>query len=69
MKTIDFKARKASYRNELKRLLSRDELAELDRRMNRLLGLSYPDEVSLSELDECLADYGLEPDYLCAYVY
>lgn len=68
MKTIDFKARKASYRNEMERLLSRDELAELDRRINRLLSLPYGD-VSLNVLDECLADYGLEPDYLCAYVY
>ena len=67
MKTIDFKARKASYRNEMERLLSRDELAELDMRINRLLSLPYGD-VSLNDLDECLADYGLEPDYLCAYV-
>lgn len=68
MYKIDFKARKASYRKEMKRLLSKDELAELDRRINRLLSLPY-EKVSLSELDECLADYGLEPDYLCAYVY
>lgn len=63
---IDFKARKQFLRNEMKRILDKDELMELDRVMRRLLNKPEP---SLSELDETLAWYGLEPDYLDVYLY
>lgn len=66
MITIDFGERAEQYRNELKRLLDRDELSELTERMRRLLNDS---RTTLNECWDCLADYGLEPDYMDAYLY
>ena len=66
MKTIDFSKRGERCRNELKRLLDRDELNELTERIGRLLN---DRRTTLNECWDCLADYGLEPDYMDAYLY
>ena len=51
--------------NEMKRVLTEAEFIELHHRMNRLL---RKDDAGLYEYDYLLAEYGLEPDYLLAWI-
>lgn len=49
----------------MRRFLTEYEFIELNHRMNRLL---RRDDAALSEYDELLAEFGLEPDYLLAWI-
>ena len=52
---------------EMRGILSEAEYIELNHRMNRLLRRDIR-TVGLNEYDELLAEYGLEPDYLLAWI-
>lgn len=52
---------------EMRSILSEAEYIELNHRMNRLLARDIR-TVGLNEYDELLAEYGLEPDYLLAWI-
>ena len=65
MTGIDFKTRREWYRAEMRKALSEGEYNELWREMNKLL---KRDDCCLSAYGELLADYGLEPDYLMAWI-
>lgn len=52
---------------EMRSILSESEYIELNHRMNRLLRRDIR-TVGLNEYDELLAEYGLEPDYLLAWI-
>lgn len=58
---------KKFWMREMKSQLTVEEFRELNVRMRRLLSLDI-DLVALSDYDELLAEYGLEPDYLMAWI-
>jgi hypothetical protein len=55
------------WQDEMRSILTDAEYIELNHRMNRLLRKDIR-TVGLNEYDELLAEYGLEPDYLLAWI-
>ena len=65
-KTNEMKSKTRKFwEGEIRRYLTEYEFIELNHRMNRLL---RRDDAALGEYDELLAEFGLEPDYLLAWI-